>query len=573
MKTYGSLSFVSDPKTQGQPLDLFGRSRERFLWRLDDVPPHVAQALKRIFPRIPKAQGAPYFFPATDANAAELEWFMNRYPLLMFPSDLGRLRAGRDSYERKAAEIERIFEEGYTAQPSAGLRPGQSLREPQAQAVHMLQLGQGLLLGDETGLGKTFVGGGALVADGNLPGVVVCEPHLSRQWADVLRAFTMLRVCEVKATTPYRLPEADVYIFRYTQLSGWADHFVDLMPKLVIFDEIQQLRHGAGSDGQPIAKGVAALRLVDVAEKSLGLTATPIFGYGAEIWNVMRYINPDVLGPREDFLREWCSGEEVTDPDALGAFLRDQGVFLRRTKPSRVNKVIHFLTEYEEGAISDVEDMAQALALQARHGAWHERGEATRELDILMRQATGVAKARAVARFNRIIVEGGKPTLLFGWHREVYSIWNEELSDLRPAMYTGSESPARKRIEKARFTTGETDTMFISLRSGSGLDGLQFRSPAVLFGELDWSPAVHHQGIGRADRDGNPIWDMPGGLTDAFFLVVNDGSDPPMMEMNGIKAAQASGIIDPGLGVQTVTADMSRVQALVDRYLERGARL
>jgi hypothetical protein len=41
----------------------------------------------------------------------------------------------------------------------------------------------------------------------------------------------------------------------------------------------------------------------------------------------------------------------------------------------------------------------------------------------------------------RIMVEGGEPVVLVGWHRDVYDIWLE-LRDLKPAMYTGSESAA-----------------------------------------------------------------------------------------------------------------------------------
>lgn len=571
MKTYGTLKLVPAPgdvriDDNGVAVRVkTGRKR----WRLSDSPPHVIQALKRIFPRIPKAQKQPFFFPRTDAVAADLEWFMNRYPLLMTATDVAILRQARDEHEIAHDDVENVLADGYVPPVYPGLQPGQEVRPPQAVAVEVLQRSGGLLLGDETGLGKTFVGGAACLAPGNLPAVVVCQADLSGQWVAVLRRFTTLCIHEIRGTKPYALPAADVYVFRYTQLAGWADYFEELAPKLVIWDEIQELRHGEGTPSSPIAKGVAARRLFEVCERSLGLTATPIYNYGAEIWNVLQYINPDVLGPKEDFLREWCVGQEVEDPKALGSFLRDSNVFLRRGKPNRVNKVVHFLDEvYDESEIRALDEIAHDLAVRASSGSWNERGEATRELDLRMRQATGIAKARAVADFVRVIVEGGEPVILAGWHREVYRIWNERLADLRPAMYTGSETPAEKKRQKDRFTSGETDLMFISLRSARGLDGLQFRCGTGIVGELDWSPQVHHQFIGRVDRDGQPRWES-GELCDLIYLVVNDGSDPPMMEVNGLKASQSSGIIDPHLGVQTVANDESRLQRLVARYLER----
>jgi SNF2 family DNA or RNA helicase len=36
------------------------------------------------------------------------------------------------------------------------------------------------------------------------------------------------------------------------------------------------------------------------------LTGTPVFNYGDEIWNLMSFVRPEVLGERDDFYREWC---------------------------------------------------------------------------------------------------------------------------------------------------------------------------------------------------------------------------------------------------------------------------
>lgn len=182
-----------------------------------------------------------------------------------------------------------------------------------------------------------------------------------------------------------------------------------------------------------------------------------------------------------------------------------------------------------------------------------------------MRQATGIAKARHVARFVRILVEAGERVLLAGWHREVYRIWLEEFKDLQPALYTGSETAAGKERVKQAALRGEVNPLILSLRSGAGLDGLQEQFDIVVFGELDWSPGIHHQVIGRVDRDrdGGPR------QVTAIFLVTEEGSDPPMMDVLGLKASEAAGIVDPSLGVQQTHSDTSAIQRLVQRYLDR----
>jgi len=187
-----------------------------------------------------------------------------------------------------------------------------------------------------------------------------------------------------------------------------------------------------------------------------------------------------------------------------------------------------------------------------------------------MRQTTGVAKAKTVAAFARLMVEAGEAVVLWGWHREVYDIWQAELSDLGCVMYTGTESPAQKNQAAQTFLAGEAKIFIMSLRSGAGLDGLQHACSTAIFGELDWSPAMHEQCVGRLNREGQRRW-VEDGLVDAIFLVAEDGSDPPIMEVLGLKASQAHGIADPGLGPQKVVEDRKPIERLIARYLGEPA--
>lgn len=239
---------------------------------------------------------------------------------------------------------------------------------------------------------------------------------------------------------------------------------------------------------------------------------------------------------------------------------------IRKVSPGPKPNIIVQTIDHEVEALERVEHLAHALAIRASTGTFEERGQAVRELDMMMRLNTGVAKAKAVAKYARIVAEAGEPLILLGWHRDVYDIWLSELSDLNPVMYTGTETPARKEEAKRRFLAGESDIFIMSLRSGAGLDGLQARAKVTIFGELDWSPQMHAQCIGRLNREGQACWPEP---VTAIFLVAVDGSDPPMMDVNGLKASQAHGIVDPG-EERIVTRDVSKLQSLVQRYLNRS---
>lgn len=195
--------------------------------------------------------------------------------------------------------------------------------------------------------------------------------------------------------------------------------------------------------------------------------------------------------------------------------------------------------------MASVESDAISLArtIVARNEKFRgEKMQASGEFDRLIRQATGVAKAPHVAQFVRMLVETGEQVVLFGWHRAVYDIWMEQLAEFNPVMYTGSESPKQKAYAKEEFVSGRSKVIILSLRSGAGLDGLQDAASIAVFGELDWSPGVHDQGIGRVDRDRSD------GLLNyvvAYFVTCSQGADPAMMEVLGVKKEQIEGVINP----------------------------
>lgn len=535
-------------------------------WVLTDVPPHVAIRLKSIFPRLPKAQAETFTLAHTPDTCADLQWFAERYPLAMAPADRMALIAGKTLFERDVAAVEAILLPDWTPPPFTGFRDGLAPYGYQAQGIEITRKLRRMLIGDDVGLGKTVTALGAVAVPEFLPAAVIVPPHLTAQWQRYAERFTHLRVHVIAGTKPYDLPAADLYVFRYSNIAGWVDIAATGMFRSVILDEIHAMRKGPST-----AKGKAATVFATHATGlRIGLSATPVYNYGGEIFPIVELIAPGTLGDLADFHREWCTSRGqgnwiVKDPDALGTYLRDQNLLLRRVRSGKpVNTIVHEVP-YDADVAADAASLARALAIKVTTGSFMERGQAARELDALTRQVTGVAKARHVAAYVRMLLDDGIPVLLAGWHREVYDIWNRELAAYDPAMFTGTESVARKEREKNRFIAGETPLLIISLRSGEGLDGLQARAATVVIGELDWSPKVHEQVIGRLDRPGQGADEVT-----AIYLHTDEGSDPVIMEILGVKGSQARGITDPMAGVVQVHSDESRIRRLAERYLAAG---
>jgi hypothetical protein len=248
------------------------------VWIMTGIEPHVALRLKSTFQGIEKTQTKVFSFKDAPAMCADLDWFLNRYPMDMIDDDRQRLKLGRQTFERIRDEVETILLPDWTPSAAALFRPDKALYQFQAQAAELTRRLKRLLLMDDLGLGKTVSALGVLAGSEYLPAAIIVQAHLPKQWVEeFIKKFTYLRAHIIGSTTPYALPPADVYIFRYSNIHGWTDVAAKGYFKAVIFDEVQELRNGSGT-----SKGRAAGVFAEHAQLRMGLSGTPIFsGSGA----------------------------------------------------------------------------------------------------------------------------------------------------------------------------------------------------------------------------------------------------------------------------------------------------
>lgn len=532
-----------------------------------DCAPHVLMRLKAVFPRVDKGEFGGVRLGVTPETCVDVEWFCQRYPLEVSPEAAKAMRDGADGHRRTLASLELSLAERYVPRELDMALPP---RKYQHTFVEVFMGGKALLLADELGLGKT-VSAIAAFAAGALPALVVCPTHLAGQWQEFIRRFIPRASTHIiRQTKTYTVPMVDVVICTYSKIAKWGDMFaVPGRFTCVVFDEAQECRRAESM------KWRTCRAIREACEYGLGLSATPIYNYGGEIFNVMECIAPGRLGSRAEFYREWCSflGKDkwkLREPHVFGEYLRAEFLMLRRTRPEvglelpKEQREVLTLP-YDAEVLRKVEADITELARIVVNGKFEEQGQAAREMDARLRQATGVAKAVFVADFVRMLVENGEKVLLFGWHREVYDIWLKRLHDLNPVLFTGTESSKQKDESVSSFQLA-SKVMIMSLRSGAGVDGLQKFCSTCVFGELDWSPGVHEQCIGRLNRDGM----KEGGSVMVYHLVADGGSDPVVSAVLGLKTAQARGVNDPSRPVDFEQAgDGSRVKQLARAWLAR----
>jgi SWI/SNF-related matrix-associated actin-dependent regulator 1 of chromatin subfamily A len=165
-----------------------------------------------------------------------------------------------------------------------------------------------------------------------------------------------------------------------------------------------------------------------------------------------------------------------------------------------------------------------------------EKGRMTREIVDETRRAIGIAKAPYVAAFVNMLLEAGEKVLLFAYHHAVFDIYRDALKKHSPVEITGRQDSKGKAAAVDAFMDGKTNLCMISLRAAAGLN-LQ-RANIVVFGELDWSPAVHSQAEDRAHRIGQQDSLL------CYYLVAQEGTDEAIQEFLGLKISQFKGIMD-----------------------------
>lgn len=538
--------------------------------------PHVVLRLKRIFPRIQQEASGWLMVKATDEVCAEIAWCLSRWPMILSDRAQIHIDQGVLSYEQRQEDTLRILDGSLVL--AGDHDPARAFRPHQISASDLCLRSGRLLVADGLGAGKTSTALALLRSRHAFPMMVVTLTHLPRQWQNEINTvWPGLRTHILRKVTPYSLDRIcdgkppQVIITSYSKIVGWGNELEGEVASIV-FDEAQELRR------HQTQRYVNAAILARSARYRMELTATPVYNYGGEAFSVLDVIAPEELGTREEFVREWGTTTQaghvvIKDPKALGTYLRDAGLMVRRppqetglsgTEPTRIRHVVDTDPKALAALSGDLAALAARIVARASEDASEQR-HLRGQFDMRLRQVTGIAKAPYVAEFVKLLLESEAKVIVFAWHREVYSILMEKLAEYEPVLYTGSETPAAKEKAKDAFTKGQSRVLLISLRSGAGLDGLQQVCNVVAFAELDWSPEVMAQCVGRVDRPGQEFPVL------AYYLVSEgtDTSDPKIEDVLEIKTQQADPIKDPTLAItRKIDVDQDKIYELAQQYLK-----
>jgi hypothetical protein len=406
------------------------------------------------------------------------------------------------------------------------------LRHYQAEAVAWLRFlddaGLGGCLALDMGLGKTPTMLAHIAATATKgPTLVVAPPAVVGNWANEARKFTgSLRVVVhhgQNRTSPRGIPKmvekADVVITTY----GTAVRDVASLEKVewgkVVLDEAQAIKN-------PTSDTAQQLRRIE-ARSRVALTGTPIENGLGDLWAIIDYCNPGLVGGRAQFIAQLSPSGTGKD-GAESALKALNGILVfRRTKaepaiaaelPDRIDELDHCaMTKEQIGLYQAVLD--RLVIDTSSEDSPQKKGAVLAAITALKQicnhpeayRPTGEpldGRSGKLTRLNEIVesvFESGERVLIFTH----FATWGEKLAtyltdryDLPIACYHGGLGrTARDELVKTFQNGTGPGAMVLSLKAGGTGLNLTAANHVVLYDRW-WNPAVEDQARDRVWRIG-----------------------------------------------------------------------
>jgi superfamily II DNA or RNA helicase len=467
-------------------------------------------------------------------------------------------RAYRRSIEQLTEARDRTFELPRTLQ--ATLRPYQE--DGYAWAMRLAAAGWGGCLADDMGLGKTLQALAVMLTrapDG--AALVICPTSVCGNWVAEATRFAPSLNLHLYAETDREsvLAEAgsfDVVVVSYTLLQQAAEAFGSRKWHTVVADEAQAIKNAS-------AKRSVAVFDLD-ADFRLALSGTPVENHLAELWSIMRFANPGLLGTSTRFAERFAGPiERSRDRDAQHTLRRLISPFvLRRTKaqvlhdlPSRTEVSIPVTPGTEEAAFYEAlrrSAVAEATNALDSLPASQLRFNILTELTRLRRAACDPrlvsaevqiqgAKVQAFAELATELIANGHKALVFSQFVDFLTLLRAPLDQLGiHYQYLDGSTPQAERTRRvASFQAGDGDLFLISLKAGGF--GLNLTAADyVVIADPWWNPAAEDQATGRAHRIGQqrPVT--------VYRLVAQGTIEERIVELHHDKRALAESILAEG---------------------------
>jgi superfamily II DNA or RNA helicase len=388
----------------------------------------------------------------------------------------------------------------------------------------------GGILADDMGLGKTLQVLSYLERErrirGSAPNLIVCPTSVTHTWVSEAARFTPeLKVSLLTAGTGRdavynEAQKYDLLVTSYALARRDAEMLDRLSFRTIVLDEAQQIKNPQAKISQVI-KGINA-------EQRLALTGTPIENSVLDLWSIVDFVMPGLLGNESHFRTNFetpiMRDGDVEKQQRLAR--RVQPFMIRRLKtqvaadlPSRTEQTIEcemtasqkkayretvlrarrdILREVDERGIQRAQLSILAALTKLRQICCHPGliGDHWREDE----EASG--KFLAFIELLESIIESGHRVLVFSSFTEMLGIIREALdSRKRSYSYLDGATKNRSRVLDDFRREDGPPVFLMSLKAG-GVGLTVTEADYVVLYDPWWNPAIERQAIDRTHRIG-----------------------------------------------------------------------
>jgi len=412
--------------------------------------------------------------------------------------------------------------------PPEGLRA--TLRDYQRHGLTWLAeltgAGLGACLADDMGLGKTVTLIGLHLHRrqrglSSGPTLVVCPASLLGNWEAEIRNFAPgVPVRRFHGSQRDLSGELGFVLTTYGTMRADHETLARVTWDLVVADEAQHIKNANSSTARN-------LRLIG-SRCRVALTGTPVENNLTELWAILDWATPGLLGSRNAFRKVWAAPiESGADPSVARRFAQLVEPFLLRRRKSDpgIAPELPPKTETDQvvGLTQEQVVLYESLVRESMRRI-EEADEDTRRGLVLalltglkqicnhpahyLRQANGRIKGRSEKvdlldeLLGTILAEGGS-VLLFTQYVAMARLLERHLDEAGiPSLFLHGGTPVRAREEMvATFQAGGVPVFLLSLKAGG--TGLNLtRADHVIHVDRWWNPAVEDQATDRAYRIG-----------------------------------------------------------------------
>ena len=401
------------------------------------------------------------------------------------------------------------------------------------------------------------------------PSLVICPKSVADNWHhEALQFFPNLKVALWRGNNDDEFLDAahthDLVVINYSQLRILSEATQKVTWLAAILDEGQYIKNPQSLTASTARKLQATHRLV--------LTGTPIENRLLDLWSLMNYSMPGLLGPQARFTRQYDHTSDPLARQRLSARVRP--FLLRRTKaqvapelPPRTEEDLFCEMTPRQETLYRAELKAAQMRLLNISTKKQFDSERFNFLTSLLRlrqicchpnlfaeknsaeaQEPG-AKEEALLDLLEPLMEEGHKVLVFSQFVSVIERLELLLAEheWKSFVLTGETEERGKLVHDFQTTEGSA-IFLISLKAGGFGLNLTAASYVVLFDPW-WNPAVENQAIDRTHRIGQTRPVM------AYRLIARNSIEEKIRLLQKSKSALASSVLGEEQFAKSLTLD------------------